>query len=206
MAAVLALDFFTRSKPACGFALFNQPDFRIVWAGGKVLSPGECNTGFGGPNAPSAPAAMHAPTLLFLHQCGKSTKRHLPVWNLIGSYLIRVGCWILLCRKRTPQIYGSITYTAARSAMRSGSGFVRHSSESPLGSLHSCNCWSIDLPNSMVRQHPRSYPVSRICFRSENHRTRARSRVTVFRDRVKVIAAEAEFARSPVGHEIIVWA
>jgi len=45
VAAVLALDFFTRSKPACGSALLNQPDFRIVWAGGKVLSAGECNTG-----------------------------------------------------------------------------------------------------------------------------------------------------------------
>ena len=48
MAAVLALDFVTRSKPACGSALLNQPDFRIVWVGGKVLSAGECNTGFGG--------------------------------------------------------------------------------------------------------------------------------------------------------------
>jgi hypothetical protein len=106
---------------------------------------------------------------LFLHQRGKSIKRHLPVWNLIGSYLTRVGCcWILLCRKRTPQIYRSITCTAARSAMRSGSGFVRQLGKSLLGSLHSCNYWSIDLPNSMVRQHPRSYPLSRICFRGEN--------------------------------------
>jgi len=60
VAAVLALDFFTRSKPACGFALLSQPDFRIAGAGGKVLSPGEYNAGFGGPNAASAPPAMSA--------------------------------------------------------------------------------------------------------------------------------------------------
>jgi hypothetical protein len=43
---------------------------------------------------------MHAPTLLFLHHCGKSTKRHLPVWNLIGSYLIRVGMLDLVMSKK----------------------------------------------------------------------------------------------------------
>src|SRR6266478_8143607 len=41
----------------------------------------------------------------------------------------------------------------------------------------------------------RSQPFVQIRFRSENYSAGARSRVTVFRDCVKVIASEAQFAR-----------
>ena len=97
VAAVLALRFLHPLEASLRFPTSSTNSISgSNGPAGKVLSPGECDAGFGGPNAPSAPAAMHALTLLFLHQCGKSIKRHLPVWNLIGSYLIQVGCcWIL---------------------------------------------------------------------------------------------------------------
>jgi hypothetical protein len=118
-------------------------------------------------DAASAPAAMSIFTLF--SPTRKSNWRYLPVWNPAGSYWIQVGsCWILLCRKRTPQIYGSIISTAARSAMRSGNGFARRSGERLKNCLRVCNCWLIDLPNSMVDPHLRSCRLSRTCSHGEN--------------------------------------
>jgi hypothetical protein len=68
--------------------------------------------------------------LLFFHQRGNPIGAIYPFGTWQGAIEFQVGsCWISSCRKRTPQIYGSITSTAARSAMRSGSGFARRSGE-----------------------------------------------------------------------------
>jgi hypothetical protein len=45
VAAVQRFDFFIRSKPLCGFALLNQPDFRVVWTGGEGLVAGRVRCG-----------------------------------------------------------------------------------------------------------------------------------------------------------------
>jgi hypothetical protein len=133
---------------------------------------------------------MQASIFTLFSPTRKSNWRYLPVWNLAGSYWIQVGfCWILLCRKRTPQIYGSMALTAARSAMRSESGFARRSGERPSSCLRACNCWLIDLRNSMVDPHLRSCRLSTICCRSENfiphrcdvHRIRQSSQTKIAR-------------------------
>jgi hypothetical protein len=107
--------------------------------------------------------------LLFFHQLGNPVGTIYLFGTWQGAIWIEVGsCWILLCRKRTPQIYRLITSTAARSAMRSGSGFARRSGERLQNSLRVCNCWLIDLPSSMVDPHLRSCRLSTICCRGEN--------------------------------------
>ena len=172
-------------KPFLAFS--HSSTSRIVWSGGNILSL-EVSTRDFASHAACVPTAMHASIFTLCSPTRKSSWRYLPVWNLAGSYWIQVGsCWILLCRKRTLQIYGSITSTAARSAMRSGSGSARRSGER--NCLRACNFWLIDSPNSTVDPHLRSCRLSRICSHSENfiphryeiHRLRQSSQTKIAR-------------------------